>query len=133
MGDWEPRAVQYLATVVDRGQKDLGVRNRRELRTLAEAIDRMLEGDYLGAGDILMARFAAVEMASSEQSWAVPSHLELIPSASSGVATEAARHAASKEELLRQKLLATFSGNQGGRGGGLGRRTTPGRSPEAAE
>jgi len=133
LGDWEPRVVQYLTTVVDRGPKDLGVRNRREMRTLAEALDRMLEGDYLGAGDILMARFAAVEMASTELNWAVPSHLELIPSTTSGAATEEARHAASKEELLRQKLLATFAGTQGGRGRGTGRGLRPGASPEAAE
>ena len=106
--------MQYLTTVLDRGPKEIGMRNRRELRTLAEALDLLLEGDPLRAADVLMARFSSVELASTEQSWAVSQHLELVPGAVSGVATERAKHAASKEELLRQKLLTTLGSRQGG-------------------
>ena len=165
---WEPRVVQYLTTVLDRGSKELGRRNQRELRTLAEALDHLLEGDPLKAADVLMARFSSVELAGpgqsravaqhlefrrklraiadaadhlSEgdprraadalrarlssvelagpgQSWAVAQHLELVPEAESGVASERAKHAAGKEELLRQKLLATLGGKAAGRDGG---------------
>ena len=116
LGSWEPRVVQYLTTVLDRGPKDVGLRNRRELRTLAETLDLLLEGDPLRAADVLMARFASVELAATDQTWAISQHLELIPGAAGGAASEAAKHAASREELLRQKLLASLSGRQAGRG-----------------
>ena len=126
LGSWEPRVVQYLTTVLDRGPKDVGMRNRRELRTLAEALDMLLEGDPLRAADVLMARFSSVELASTDQTWAVSQHLELVPGAVSGVATEKAKHAASKEELLRQKLMGTLGNRSANRD--LGQRRPPPRS-----
>ena len=110
LGEWDPRVTQYLTTVVEKGGRDLGLRNRRELRTLAEALDHMLEGTYLQAADILMARFTSVELASQEQSWAVSQHLELIPNASSGAASESAKWAAAKGELTQAKLRRTLAG-----------------------
>ena len=96
LGSWDPRVVQYLTTVVERGQKDVGMRNRRELRTLAEALDLLLDGDPLKAADVLMARFSSVELASADSSWAVSQHLELVPGSMGGVASEAARHRAQR-------------------------------------
>ena len=101
--------------MVENGGKAAGMRKRRELRTLAEVLDLLLEGDLLRASDMLMARFASVELASSTQSWNVSQHLELVPGEVSGVASEAAKFAASKEELLRQKLLTTMGTGQGQR------------------
>ena len=115
-----------MTTVLDRGPKEIGMRNRRELRTLAEALDLLLEGDPLRAADVLMARFSSVELASTEQSWAVSQHLELVPGAVSGVATERAKHAASKEELLRQKLLGTLGSRPANRD--FGQRRPPPRA-----
>ena len=116
---------QYLTTVCEKSSRDMGVRNRRELRTLAEALDHMLEGNYLQAADMLMARFTSVELASTEQSWAVSQHLELIPSSSSGAANETAKRAAAKEELTQAKLRKTMSGSSSNRDA-AGR----GRSPQ---
>ena len=130
LGSWDPRVVQYLTTVLDRGPKDVGMRSRRELRTLAEALDLLLEGDPLRAADVLMARFSSVELASAEQSWAVSQHLELVPGSVSGVASERAKHAASKEELLRQKLLTALGGKYGGRESSQRRLPPPQRDRE---
>ena len=94
--------VQYLTTTL--GGKDLGRRNERELRTLAEALDLLLSGRTLEAGDILMARFTSVELAATGEDWSIAQHLELIPSTSSGSATDSAKRAAMQEELLRSKL-----------------------------
>ena len=115
LGEWDPRVTQYLTTVCEKSSRDMGVRNRRELRTLAEALDHMLEGNYLQAADMLMARFTSVELASTEQSWAVSQHLELIPSSSSGAANETAKRAAAKEELTQAKLRKTLSGSSSNR------------------
>ena len=74
------RAVEYLTTVSSVANGTVGVRNERELRTLAESID-LLAGGNLGAlGDVLMQRFRAVETSVQENgSWELARHLEVIP------------------------------------------------------
>lgn len=129
LGAWEPRVTQYLVTVVEKGSRDLGVRNRRELRTLAEALDHLLGNDPLKAADVLMARFTSVELAAAEQNWAVSQHLELIPNAHSGAASESAKRAAVQEELTQHKLRRALSSG----GGGRPRESRRGGGPMAVE
>eukprot|EP00974_Lingulodinium_polyedra_P075281 7294911-Lingulodinium_polyedra.AAC.1 len=74
-----PRVVEYLTTVLEKGEKDLGLRNSRELRSLAQAIDAIIRGDLAFAADTLVQRFKAVETAALEGGWALAQHLELIP------------------------------------------------------
>ena len=124
LGEWEPRVTQYLTTVVEKNGRELGLRNRRELRTLAEAIDYLLEGSYLKAADVLMGRFTSVEMVAQEQSWNVSQHLELIPTAGGGAASEVAKRAAAKEELALAKLRRVVSGTGSSRDG-FHRRRSP--------
>ena len=123
LGAWEPRVTQYLSTVVEKTGRDLGLRNRRELRTLADALDYLLEGEYLKAADVLMTRFISVEMAAAEQSWSVVQHLELIPARTSGAASEVAKRAAAREELTNAKLQKTITGASGSRDAGQRRRS----------
>ena len=112
---WTPRVTQYLVQVVLKQSRDLGVRNERELRTLAQSLDAMLTGNYLLAADTLMARFAAVELAAAESNnWAVPKHLELIPTASAGVASEKAKADAVREESTALRLRRAMGGAPGG-------------------
>ena len=105
MKTWDPRVVQYLTSTL--GGRPLGRRNERELRTIAEALDLLLEGRALEAGDILMGRFSSVELSASGEDWAVAQHLELIPQGTSGSATDSAKRAAMYEELLQSKLRKT--------------------------
>jgi hypothetical protein len=114
LGEWTPRCVQYLTTVMEAQQKDMGLRNKRELRTLAEAIDALLLGDNLRATDILAARFSAVEMSSHEGSWSVSSHLELIPQTSASTASTRAMRAAAREAADAAKLQRLM-GSGGGK------------------
>ena len=46
---------------------------------MAEAVDALLNGDVVRAGDILIARSSAVELATTTKKWDVARHLELIP------------------------------------------------------
>ena len=72
----------------------------RELRTLAEALDLLLQGDLSKVGDVLMQRFRAVELAAQDGRWDLAQHLELIPQA--GVSSVPMQM---REDLLRQQAL----------------------------
>ena len=101
-GDFTPRVTQYLTTAVN--TEALGVRNHRELQTLAQSLDAILRNDILLAADTLMQRFKSIELASHSQSWAVAQHMELTPAIA--VAATAGRElkAATKEELTARRL-----------------------------
>ena len=79
----EPVAVPFVAKVVN--STDLGRRNERELRTLAEIVDRTAVGDAAGVGDVAVQRLKAVLHVSRKDqkdqaaSWRVARHSELIP------------------------------------------------------
>jgi hypothetical protein len=109
LGEWAARCVKYFTSVLEAQQKDLGLRNKRELRTLAEAIDALLVGDNLRATDILAVRFSAVEMSAREGSWPVSSHLELIPHTSASTASTRAMQAAAREASDAAKLQQLMS------------------------
>jgi hypothetical protein len=99
----EPRAVSYLVTVLQHAT-DLGVRNERELRTLATAVDLLCKGDLPALGDVLLQRFKAIEMASQDASWLVASKLELIPPAQISSSAGWERQQAAQLELTEMKL-----------------------------
>ena len=98
----------YLTTalapsLVSQG-KTIGVRNERELRTLAEALDAFLRGRMAHAGDILMQRFRACEMSLMESSWEAAQQLELIPPSQVSCIPPGMRQSVQKETLKLRKL-----------------------------
>ena len=126
-GPLEPVAVRYLTTVLNQAQQSMTLRNSRELRTLAEALDRLIGGKTAEAGDLLIQRFKAVEMASGEGSWRVAQHLELIPSSAVTAVNHEEREAACRQEVREARVRRAISGDPGparspsfGRGGGDG-------------
>ena len=79
-------------------QGTLGVRNERELRTLALALDHVLAGRFAKAMDILVQRFKAVESSTSDGGWSHSRHLELLPEGRvSSVSTR------EREAMIRQE------------------------------
>ena len=100
----QPVAVAYLTSVLQPSHTQIGLRNGRELRTLAEAIDSIVRDEVLGVGDLLAQRFRAVEMASTENSWHLARHLELIPESGVSVTSVQARAEASRLERLGVRL-----------------------------
>jgi len=91
--------------------KPLGIRNEREMRTLAEGIDAMLAGDLGRAGDILMQRFRACEVNLLEGDWGMAKHLELIPAHQISCVPNGMRQEMMKEQRLADKL-ARGSGSE---------------------
>ena len=98
-------AVTYLQVIFLGSQTSpVGLRNSRELRTLAEIIDALVQGDLNRVGDLAMQRFKAVEQASQDGRWEVARHLEVIPPQDLGSSTMAEREAATRAEARRLKL-----------------------------
>ena len=75
----EPVVTRYLVNLVQQQSTKLSLRNERELRTIAEALDSMLTGRFAELGDLLMQRFRAIECAAVEGGWETAKHMELIP------------------------------------------------------
>ena len=101
-----PRVLTYLETVFNQRytKECVGIRTAREMRTLAEAIDSLLEGDSMRTADLLIQRFKAVETSVSDGSWSLARHLELIPEEGVGLTSPAERDLIAKLELQRARL-----------------------------
>jgi len=81
-------------------------RNSEELRTLAEATDRILQGDFAGAGDLLLLRFQAIEMAHADGHWKVARHIMPLSDPRPSASTRALRAAAAQDEGRATRLSA---------------------------
>ena len=92
--------------------KPLGLRNEREMRTLAEGLDAMIAGDLGRAGDILMQRFRACEVNVLEGDWHMAKHLELIPAHQISCVLNGMREEMMKEQRLADKLAKGSSSDQ---------------------
>ena len=98
------RVLGYLHQILLPQYPKAGIRNQRELTTVATALDFMLEGELGRAGDLLAQRFKALEASlSAEGSWSVARHHELIPGQAS-LSTKAEQTEAAKAELRASKL-----------------------------
>ena len=83
------------------------------MRTIAEAVDALVEGDVLRAGDLLIQRFKALETSVIDGTWLRGRHHELIPEEGVGLASAAERQAISRLELERRKLTEVASKKKG--------------------
>jgi hypothetical protein len=84
--------------------KEVGQRDSRELRTIAEALDALAMGKLPSVGDLLMQRFKAVEQKVIDGDWGTASHLELLPDRLIGLTPMSEQSAAVKSQLLHLKL-----------------------------
>ena len=90
----------------------IGMRNARELVTLAEAIDMLMEERLASLGDLLMQRLKAVE-ASLSDGWAVANYQELIPPPRATLTTDQERAFASRHALQQRKLQESLKKKAG--------------------
>ncbi len=102
----------YLTTALSPAAAAAGaplrLREMREMRTLAEALDAIIRGEPAKAGDLLMQRFRATEMPVSDGHWTLAQHLELIPettvtSVPLGMRSELVREANRREKFKGHK------------------------------
>ena len=79
------------------------------MRTIAESIGALMEGDVLRAGDLLIQRFKALENSVIDGTWSRARHHELMPEEGVGLASAAERQAISRLELQRRRLTEKVS------------------------
>ena len=79
------------------------------MRTIAESIDALMEGDVLRAGDLLIQRFKALETSVIDGTWARARQHELIPEEGVGLASSEEWQAISRLELQQRKLAEAVS------------------------
>ena len=98
-----PIVLKYLLTTFlpQNPVKAIGSDMYRQLRTLAEAMDALIEGRVPAALDLLMQRFKACQLSLQDRSWAAARWLELIPATEGQTAVSPA-----DEELAQQITLA---------------------------
>jgi hypothetical protein len=85
-------------------QEKIGIRNAREVQTLARSLDLLLTGNLGVLGDMLMQRLKALEASFSDGSWVVARNQELLPDAQASLTSQSERSKAAKEELRLLKL-----------------------------
>ena len=110
----DQRVGAYLNQVLfaQHPQEKLGMRNVRELITLGEAIDFLMEGQFAAAGDVLMQRMKAVE-SSVTDGWQLASHQELIPPAKATLSTNLEKSWVAKQALQAKKLEESIKAKKG--------------------
>ena len=121
----EPVAVAYLTSVFQPAHSELGIRDNRELRTIAEALGALVRDQPLRSGDLLAQRFRAIELASSERNWSLARHLELIPDGKVTTTSQRARAEVSRLERQEQRLRQQLRRPPDAPGGSPGRGRPP--------
>ena len=102
----QPVMMTYLlsiymnANTIDR----VGVRNGRELKTLATALDHLARGELDQLADVLMQRYKAVEMSIADGTWTLAQRIELITDQGVGLVSNEEHVAAARAAMLIHKL-----------------------------
>ena len=112
-----PRVGEFFAHVSS--QQVQGVRNLRELRTLAQIIDSIILGDLAFAADTAIQRYKAVELAAETGIWALAEEVELLPpSGASSLAPAERRNAVTRASRSSRNATALQRIRSGQRPGG---------------
>ena len=76
-----PNVLRFLLSVYlpQHPVREIGAEIYREMRTLAEALDLLLQGRTAAVADILAQRFKAIQVAVNDGDWSAAKWLELIP------------------------------------------------------
>jgi len=76
-----PNVLRFLLSVYlpQHPVREIGAEIYREMRTLAEAMDLLLQGRTAAVADILAQRFKAIQVAVNDGDWSAAKWLELIP------------------------------------------------------
>ena len=104
---WQGRKVMsYVSQVllVTHPPQKIGIRNHREVISVAMALDYLLAGKTAEAGDLLVQRLKALETSFGEGGWSTARHQELIPAVGASMTNQAEREGAAKAELRNLKL-----------------------------
>jgi len=101
----KPVVTAYLHTVLFTNQprEKMGLRNARELQTLAMASDLIIRGQVSSGLDVLLQRWKAIEKSLVDGNWGVARWLELIPNTDMPLASREETRAALKAEKAEKE------------------------------
>jgi hypothetical protein len=104
-GWMKQRAIAFLHQVVyvRYPPSVMGLRNSRELETLALILDHLMDGRLAALGDVAMQRFKAVQTSVREGNWQTARHQELIED-DNLLTTDREQDMSVRAELRAQKL-----------------------------
>ena len=102
----QPVMMTYLLSIFMSASsiEKVGVRNGRELKTLATALDHLARGELDHLADVLMQRYKAVEMSISDGTWTLAQRIELITDQGVGLVSNEEHAAAARAAMLGHKL-----------------------------
>ena len=89
----------------------------REMKTLAVALDSLLEGSLGRTGDLLIARYKALEESVRSGHWDVAAELEAVPVQEGGLTSEAEMLRATQTQARKLKLQQALAAIRGARPG----------------
>ena len=100
------KAVAYLQCIFHgvHSPESVGTRTTMELRTIAECMDALSQGNLPRLGDLLAQHFKSLQMYVQDKSWAVARRVQLVPDPRVGLIGTEERRQACKEELLNMRL-----------------------------
>ena len=107
----------FLTVMVPTYQDKLNLRMKREMKTVARALDQVAAGQGPQAADTLAQRLKALELQVSDQSWSRAQHLELLPPEGAALVDKDEAYMATKEQAVDVKMRTAISGaNPKGKG-----------------
>jgi len=107
-------AMKYLLTVLNTASEgDLSRRDKRELKTLATAIDFLARGKMAQLGDLLIQRFKSVETSSQTKSWRIAQNQELIGREGASTTSHKEREIAARVALREAQMQEVFRKQSG--------------------
>ena len=104
---WQGRRIMsYVSQVLlnHHPMAKIGIRSYREVITVGNALDLLLQGRLPECGDLLIQRLKALETSFQEGTWSSARHQELIPAVGASMTSQAERELTTKAELRAQKL-----------------------------
>ena len=111
---WQGRRVMsYVSQVLlsHHPLAKIGIRSYREVITVGNALDLLLQGRLPECGDLLVQRLKALETSFQEGNWSSARHQELIPAVGASMTSQAEREMTAKAELRAQKLRMALQKN----------------------
>lgn len=107
----------FLTVMVPTYQDKMNLRMKREMKTVARALDQVAAGLGPQAADTLAQRLKALELQVSDQSWSRAQHLELLPPEGAALVDKDEAYMATKEQAVDVKMRTAISGgNPKGKG-----------------
>ena len=98
----------YHAVVFAPNHPNVGEHTAQEMRTLAEILDSLCEGNLSRVGDGAMQRYKALACATDDGSWALASEIEVVDPRQKSIVSEQERLVGTRRQLASVRLATSL-------------------------